>query len=362
MARRAGGGRRSRRFTVLVVTRVMAVCSIVALASFVAVGSLFGLGVLDGDDHAPMFLVVGTVFVLVGVLVARTVIREGIEPMAEIGEAMGRVATGDFSVSLHRTSHAREIEEMIRSFELMVRELASIETLRTDFVANVSHEFKTPLAAIEGYATLLQSPGLSPEKRADYAAHILHNTRRLSELTSNILLLSRLDNKGIPPAFETFSLDEQLRETILSLEPVWSQRSVELDVDLDEVDCRGNAELWSIAWRNLVGNAVKFAPEGGEVRVTLRRAGAWARVEVQDNGPGMSPEVQAHIFEKFYQGDTSRAAQGNGLGLALVERVVALHDARISVASEPGRGAAFVVLLPLDTKTPRKLEAGERLP
>lgn len=361
-AGRAGDGQRSHRLVALIALRALAACSVVNLVGVVAVGALFALGVLGRVDHVLLLLVMGVTCVLVGALMVRTVIRDGIAPMAEIGEAMRRVATGDFSVTLHCKSRVREIEEMTHSFELMVRELAGIETLRTDFVANVSHEFKTPLAAIEGYATLLQSPGLPPERRDDYVAHILHNTRRLSGLTGNILLLSRLDSTGIPPVFEPFSLDEQLREVILSFEHVWSRKPVELDVDLDEVTCRGNAELWSIAWRNLVGNALKFAPEGGEVRVTMRRLEGWARVEVQDNGPGMGPEVQAHIFEKFYQGDASRAAQGSGLGLALVERVVALHGARITVASEPGRGATFTVLLPLDAAAPQKREAGERLP
>lgn len=335
------------RLTAIIVVRVAVVFSVVALCCVGTVELLFSAGVLDSSSRPPMFLVVCAFGVAVGVLVAHTLVRNAVEPMVEIGEAMQKVSSGDFSVELSRTSNVREINEMARSFTSMVRELASIETLRSDFVANVSHEFKTPLAAIEGYATLLQTPGLTPQKHDAYVAHILHSTQRLSELTGNVLLLSRIESQGIVPQFQRYSLDEQLREAVLAFESVWTRRAIEFDVDLDEVDCYGSAELMAFVWHNLVGNAVKFVPDGGHVRVSLRRMGGAARVEVADDGPGMTPEVQGRVFEKFYQGDVSHATQGSGLGLALVERVVHLHGGSVQVDSVPGEGATFTVTVPL---------------
>ena len=236
---------------------------------------------------------------------------------------------------------------MAHHFNIMTRELAGTELLRMDFVENVSHEFKTPLSAIEGYATLLQKRGLDEEKRAEYTDRILRNTRRLSTLTSDILLLSRLEHQETGIHREWFCLDEQLRECILSLEEQWTQKRLEMEVDLDGADYCGSRDLLSHVWVNIIGNAVKFAPEDGVVRVLLRREAEALRVQVADNGAGMSAEVQRRMFEKFYQGDASRSSQGNGLGLSLAKRIVDLHGGRIDVSSAEGLGTAFTVTLPV---------------
>ena len=240
---------------------------------------------------------------------------------------------------------------MAHNFNLMAKELAGTEILRTDFVENVSHEFKTPLSAIEGYTTLLQRKDLSEEKRQNYTKKILYNTRRLSTLTSNILLLSRLENQEIGIKKETFCLDEQLREILLLLEDGWTEKKLELEIDLDAVDYYGNKDLLAHVWQNILSNAIKFAPENGIIHILLRRENGSLITSITDNGIGMSEDVMRRIFEKFYQGDFSRSSQGNGLGLALAKRIVDLHGGNISVSSKEGKGTTFTVSLPLTSNT-----------
>lgn len=309
---------------------------------------LFRLGILSGPNRGIVFFVVAAVSVLVGTVLSKYAGRHPLSAISAMSEATKEVAKGNFDVELDEGSPIEELRDMAHSFNRMTKELAGTELLRSDFVENVSHEFKTPLSAIEGYATLLQKPGLSEEKRAEYTGKILYNTRRLSTLTSNILLLSRLENQELDIPRETFCLDEQLREVILSQEEGWAGKDLELEVDLDSADYRGNRDLLAQVWQNLLGNAVKFVPERGLVRVLLRREENRLRVSVADTGPGMSGEVQRRVFEKFYQGDPSRASQGNGLGLALAKRVVDLHGGEIIVSSKEGKGTTFTVYLPLD--------------
>ena len=228
----------------------------------------------------------------------------------------------------------------------MTRELARTEILRNDFVENVSHEFKTPLAAIEGYVTLLQKKDLTEEKRQEYTEKILNNTQRLSRLSGNILLLSRLENRESEIQTEDFELDEQIRQVLLYMENEWSAKNIELDLDLEECTYRGNRDLIANVWRNLLDNAIKFSPDGGAVRVQLHQREDRVLITVEDEGPGISEEDRSRIFEKFYQADRSRSGSGNGLGLALVRRIVTLHGGDVTVESEPGRGALFTVDLP----------------
>lgn len=309
---------------------------------------LFHLGILSGPNRGVVIFVVAAVSILVGTQLSKFAGRHPLTAIAALSEATKEVAKGNFDVAVAEESPIKELRDMAHSFNRMTKELAGTELLRSDFVENVSHEFKTPLSAIEGYATLLQKPGLSEEKRAEYTGKILYNTRRLSTLTSNILLLSRLENQELDIPRETFCLDEQLREVILSQEEGWAGKDLELEVDLDSADYRGNRDLLAQVWQNLLGNAVKFVPERGLVRVLLRREENRLQVSVADTGPGMSGEVQRRIFEKFYQGDPSRASQGNGLGLALAKRVVDLHGGEIVVSSKEGKGTTFTVYLPLD--------------
>ena len=264
-----------------------------------------------------------------------------------IAEAAKKIVAGDFSVRVDRPSRFSNDEhfvEIIDCFNRMAQELSGVETLRTDFISNVSHEMKTPLAAMHNYGTLLQTPELSDEKRIEYARGITENSRRLADMMTNILKLNKLENQQIFPNAERYNLGEQLCESLLQYENVWEKEDIEIDTDIaEEVFVQADRELLSLVWNNLLSNAFKFTPRGGTVSLTLTTTDRHAIIKVKDTGCGMTPETGAHIFEKFYQGDTSHAMRGNGLGLALVKRVVDIVHGEISVESALGEGTTFTV-------------------
>ena len=274
-------------------------------------------------------------------------------PMKELARAAGQVAQGDFSVyipPIHTADRYDYLDRMILDFNQMVAELGSLETMRTDFIANVSHEFKTPLAAIQNYAQLLEQPGLSPKEQRACTAAILGSTRRLSALVTNILKLNKLESQQLKPQPVPYDLCRQLSDCALAFEPVWEEKQIEFDASLeDRTVIQADASLLELVWNNLLSNAFKFTPPGGRVTLTQSCRDGWAVVTVADTGCGISPQAQKHIFDKFYQADPSHASAGNGLGLALVRRVLERTGGRITVDSAEGRGSAFTVQLPLGT-------------
>lgn len=270
-------------------------------------------------------------------------------PVKRIVRAADKIMKGDFSVHIqpvHSTDSMDGFDTIIDYFNQMVRELSGIETLRTDFIANVSHELKTPLAVIQNYGTMLQQPGLSEEKRLEYAKSVTEASRGLAGLISNILKLNKLENQQFFPEKQTYNLGEQLCECLLNFENVWEEKSLEIVTDIEEdVYVETDAELLKLVWNNLFSNAMKFTEVNGKVTLCLRKDKNLAVVEISDTGCGISPEVGRHIFEKFYQGDVSHATQGNGLGLALVKRVMDIIGGDILVESEVGKGSTFTVAL-----------------
>lgn len=267
-------------------------------------------------------------------------------PIEQLIAALKQVASGDFKAHLPESGVSSEARDMNINFNKMVKELNSMEMLQSDFIQNVSHEIKTPLSAIEGYATLLNSAPLSDELHT-YASRILESTRQLSSLTGNILKLSKLENQQIVSEKSRFSLDEQLRQAVLSLEPLWNGKNLDISIDLPEVEYYGNEDLLCQVWTNLLSNAVKFTPRGGLISVSLADDPGFVIVEIRDSGIGMSEEVKAHVFDKFYQGEQNRSMEGNGLGLALVRKIVELCGGFVIVESSPDQGAAFTVSLPV---------------
>lgn len=269
------------------------------------------------------------------------------KPAKEIIEAAEKIVQGDFFVRIqprYKAATDDSFQRIIECFNKMAQELGSIETLRTDFIANVSHEMKTPLAVMQNYGTLLQAPELSNEKRIEYAKGVTEGSRRMADMMANILKLNRLENQQIYPQAEEFDLGEQLCECLLQFENVWEKAGIEMNTHIaEDVKVKADAELLSLVWNNLFSNAFKFTPSGGAVSVTLEATEHHAIVKVRDTGCGMTPEVGAHIFEKFYQGDTSHSAQGNGLGLALVKRVIDIMGGEIGVESVAGKGSVFTV-------------------
>ena len=269
-----------------------------------------------------------------------------LRPVTRMGRAMERVAAGDFTVRLDNPGALGEMRDSYAHFNTMTRALAATETLQSDFISNVSHEFKTPINAIEGYAMLMQDAGNDPALQREYADKILLSTRRLSELVNNILLLSKVDNQTMPLEKHPYRLDEQLRRAILLLERKWTQKQIEWDVDMDEATYTGNESLMLHVWVNLLDNAIKFDPVGGEIRLRLHCESTCIRITVSDNGPGIPKDQQSAIFERFYQADGSHKSEGNGLGLALARRIVRMCGGEVSVSSEPGKGSCFTVELP----------------
>jgi signal transduction histidine kinase len=267
-------------------------------------------------------------------------------PTKIITEATEKIMSGDFSVRIKpmQSSGMEGFNQIAIAINKMAEELGGVETLRTDFIANVSHEMKTPLSVMQNYGTLLQSPDLSDEKRLEYAKGVTDSSRRMADMMTNILKLNRLENQQIYPQVSEFDLGEQLCECLLQYENVWEKANIEINTDIaEDIKIKADAELLSHVWNNLFSNAFKFTPSGGKVTVSLTATAHHAIVKVSDTGCGMTPEVGAHIFEKFYQGDTSHSVQGNGLGLALVKRVIDIMQGEICVESAVGKGSAFTV-------------------
>ena len=297
----------------------------------IATGSLALLWIL---------LAVALIIALVMTVVTRMILL----PITRLGKAMQRVADGDFSVRLECGRNIGEVVDIYHNFNLMARQLGATETLQSDFISNVSHEFKTPINAIEGYAMLLQG---APAGEADQCVEkILLNTRRLSDLVGSILLLSKVQNHALPLKRNEYRLDEQIRQTILLLEPDWGKKESEFDVSLDEISICANEALMLHVWNNLIGNAIKFGPERGLIRMRLRRSAGKIVFTIEDSGPGIPVDEQTLIFGKFYQGDTSHKSEGNGLGLALVKRILLIENGEIAVENLPVCGCRFTVTLP----------------
>ena len=269
-------------------------------------------------------------------------------PVRQITEAAEKIMQGDFSVCVPPIHGAGTdgFNQIGTAINKMAAELSGTETLRTDFIANVSHELKTPLAIMGNYATMLQRPGITEEERCEYAKAISQAAQRLAQLIANILKLNKLENQQIFPTPQEFNLGEQLCECLLGFEDAWEEKKLEIETDIeDDVKIQSDPELLRLVWNNLISNAIKFTPEGGSIGVSLKTEGDSIVVSVSDTGCGMKAETGIHIFEKFYQGDTSHATQGNGLGLALVKRVVDILGGEIGVQSVYGEGSTFTVKL-----------------
>ena len=295
------------------------------------------------------------------VLTIRLTSRSTTDPVTDLTHAAREIASGNFDVTVGtRGKYISEFSDLQQSFNLMARELRSNEYLRKDFIANVSHELKTPLSIIAGYARLLEDGNLTPAEQSEYVRFIATEAERLTDMTGNMLRLSRIDNHQITPQQACFPLGEQLRQVILQLEPRWNAAELELDIHIPDLDYTGDAELLGQAWYNLLDNAIKFTPNRGQIAVSLAEGETHVTVTVADSGIGMDKETAARVFEQFYQGDTSRRREGSGLGLPLTRRIVELHGGSISVESTPGEGSAFTVTLPKKPKADQFTQSSRR--
>jgi signal transduction histidine kinase len=269
-------------------------------------------------------------------------------PMRLLSETARKIARGDFSVRiapLRKDGKKDFVEVMFDDFNTMAGELESIEMLKNDFIANVSHEIKTPLAVIQNYAAALQNEALKPEERKEYVKTIIASSQKLSALVSNVLKLNKLEHQEILPAAAAFDVSEQIRRCALAFENLWERKNINFDADLEESVVCCDESMLEIVWNNLIANAIKFTAPGGSVMLSLKQSERFAVVEVRDSGCGMDEETQKHIFDKFYQGDSSHSQDGNGLGLALVKKVIDIIGAKITVMSKAGEGTTFSVRL-----------------
>lgn len=275
-----------------------------------------------------------------------------LKPLVELIRATKRVSEGDYSVQVDvgwaEKHTVRELSDLIKVFNEMTRELDRTAMFNSDFIASFSHEFKTPLVSIRGFARQLYNGDLTPEQQKEFSRIILEETEYLSELSANTLLLTSLETSDIVADKKEFQLDEQLRTSMLRLEPQWTEKDIDIDMELDDVKFTWNEQTLSHVWNNLFDNAVKFTPKGGKISVSCHRNAGVITIRVRDTGCGIPQNALPHIFEKFYQADSSHATKGNGLGLPLAKMIVERCGGRIGVQSEPGKGTEFTVVLPDD--------------
>lgn len=312
----------------------------------------FGLSKLlewlvPSSTSIPLLIQLNLFSLVIALIATRFMSKMFFDPIKELRLGMQKIADGKFDTRLETKSNSEEIQELFAGFNMMAGEFGATEILQTDFVSNVSHEFKTPINAIEGYTMLLQSTENIDETENEYIEKILFNTRRLSSLVSNILLLSKLENQSIQTHREKYALDEQIREDILALESLWEPKDIEFDVDLDAVRYYGNKNVLHHVWSNLLSNAIKFSPNGGTIKMRLYKENEKIVFLIVDNGPGLSEEAKKHLFDKFYQADTPHKEEGNGLGLALVKKILSLCDGEISAENMKDGGCRFTVTLPI---------------
>lgn len=324
---------------------------IIASASAIIAGLMYILNITDLHIFERMrpyslLMLALAASIIIGTFLSFIIGKNFLNPIKEMISATKKIADGDFSVRVSETKFPKEMNLLSRSFNTMADELGSTEMFRNDFINNFSHEFKTPIISISGFAKQLKTPGLTDDQRDEYADIIIAESRRLTTMASNILLLTKYENQQIVTGKTDFYLDEQIRKCILYLEKEWSEKNIDFDLDLEEIKYNFNEDMLSHVWLNILNNAIKFSPENGKITVKCINDISDVMVIISDEGIGMDDETRRHIFDKFYQGDTSHTAQGNGLGLSLAKRVVDLCDGKISVKSRPGAGTTFCIRLP----------------
>lgn len=307
------------------------------------------VGLIKGRPRTPLisFLIqTGIVSILIGVILTLTLSYFPLRPVSQLIHAIHAVADGNFHTKINM-KHPREFRELSESFNQMTDELSSIEMLRSDFINNFSHEFKTPIVSIMGFAQLLKKGNISEEERSEYLDIIISECKRLSDLSTNVLNLSKVESISMLSDTAPFPVSEQIREAILQLEQKWEKKEIEFDLHLKDCKLTGRADLLKQVWVNLIDNAVKFSSSGGKIEIRTYQKDSFFYFQICDNGIGMDAQTQEQIFDRFYQGDLSHSTEGNGLGLSLVQKIILLHHGTIQVNSEPGKGSIFTIALPI---------------
>lgn len=291
-------------------------------------------------------LFVAAIFGLIGTLWKKLTVEK---PIDEINKVLLKIKKGDFSAHLNRRFYSDRFSTIVNNINLMASELSSLDSLKVSLMSNISHELKTPISVINNYATLLQEEDLDKDKRIEYAKAITDSSKKMTELITNILKLNQLENQNIPTEMKEYDISEQLCECLLNFENIWEEKNIDIETAIEEeVFVKSDIQLMNIVWNNLFSNALKFTPEDGKITVTLTKSKRFAKVTVADTGCGIPEDQLELIFDKFYQCDTSRGTDGNGLGLALVKRIINITDCFISVDSKLGEGTVFTVKIPIN--------------
>lgn len=353
--------RKSNKFSRKMMFQLASVAISSLLITFIFMISILALIVMLNDwevevpEKRPIHLfltpyltimLVTIVSLAIGVAMSLYLGKKFIKPISDLKVATEKVAKGDFNVIVEDIPES-ETGELIENFNVMVKELQKNEILKNDFISNVSHEFKTPLSTIQGYATLLQDESLNEEDKQKYTQIIIESTTKLTALVNNILKISKIDNRKITIETNVYQLDEQIRESILSLENMWANKNIDFDINLESIEIVSDENLLSNVWNNLLSNAIKFSDNNGKISISLTKDDNNAIVSIKDYGCGIKEEDIPYIFDKFYQTEKSHNIEGNGLGLALVKKIVTLLNGSVTVNSNINEGSEFIVTLPL---------------
>ncbi len=339
---------KSRKMWIIFTFLTFSVMSISIMVTTLCLLMAYEKGVLNPELGFPAFLPFSVTSIAVATVLSMFVSRAVLYPVRNVSDAAKRIAKGDFSQKVEENSIIQEIALVGKNFNLMMSELEKLEGYRRDFGASVSHEFKTPLGKIKGYAELLRDGGLSEAEKETCINQIISGVDKLNDMSEKMLALSRFENQQIVLNKARFSLDEQIRQCFLIYENIWSEKEIEPIFELEETDFFGDANIISHIWSNLFDNAVKFTPKGGKIEIELKTQNDRAVFRIFNSGEGIKEKDISHIFEKFYQVDRSRRDRGSGLGLPLVKRLVELCGGDIYVKSIIGSGTEFVVSLPIE--------------
>lgn len=335
--------KRRRSFSFYFVLATMIIIMVTAVISSLLTDVISNL--LDNSIKIPDFVFIMIISLIVGLILAYLIGKMLLFPLKKLQNMMDEVAKGNLNIRTDEKSIFDEIEDIYHYFNVMMDELRATETIQSDFISNVSHEFKTPLNTIDGYASLLMDKNLTEKEKEAYINKIHYNVSRMNELIGNILLLSKLDNQTIDSKKKLYSLDEQIRQSIVYLEPKWDSKQIIFDVDLDQINYFGNEGIMMHVWNNLIDNAIKFSPQSGIIKIKLKEIDNQIVYFIEDDGPGIPEQAKNYIFNKFYQSDTSHKAEGNGLGLALAKKILDISDGTIETENLYPKGCRFKVTL-----------------
>lgn len=332
----------------VIITAVYGLIAMIMLLTYH--GNLLQIEDMFQAGRLGMIVMLATFFIIsvaIGLLVFYRFNHMFLKPINELSMAIKEVEKGNYDVEVRSNVRVRELHRLMKGFNRMTKEISSVEMLKKDFISYFSHEFKTPITSIRGFSRQIKERELDLKKQKEYIDIIYRESDRLIKMSGNVLMLTKLENQAILTDVKPFSLDEQLRRTLLVLEKQWTEKELDLVLDLEEVEINSSEEVVKQIWVNVIGNAINHSHQGGQLKIACKKDGEFVKIRIRDYGLGMPDEVRERIFEKFYQGDASHGASGNGLGMSIVKRIIDLCGGRIVIKSQLKKGTVVIVYLPL---------------